>query len=167
MHARSLVVAGLSMLVVASLPAVAAASGYKAGTRYARCTTANPKDYGTCSDVATKLGSEYTLQFNVMRTYCDFIKPHPPRSAWTFYGPIKLKRGKLSGKLTYNNLVREAQDQPDDIEIEFTWSGKLVGSKLMRLQLKGRVTKAGSDPTVQKCKDVAFTETHVLRTVPW
>lgn len=94
-----------------------------------------------------------------MQTYCGFIKPHPPRSAWTFYGPIKLKRGKLSDKLTYNNLVSGAQDQPNDFEIDFTWSGKLVGSKLMRLQLKGRVTKAGSDPTVQKCKDVAFTDT--------
>lgn len=107
------------------------------------------------------------MRFNVMRTYCDSIKPSPLGSAWTFYGPIKLKRGRLSGKFTYNNLVSGAQDQPNDFEIDFTWSGKLVGSKLMRLQLKGRVTKAGSDPTVQKCKDVSFTETHVLRAVRW
>lgn len=162
-----LLIAGVLMFATAAVATSANAAGYKANYRYGRCTTATPKDYRSCYDVASKGGAAYQIQFNVMKAYCDYIKPQPLGSAWNYYGIIKLKRGKLSGKITYNNLLPEYHDQANDYEIVFTWSGRLVGSNTMRLTLKGRVTKTGSDPLVQKCKDISFTETHVLHAVRW
>lgn len=130
--------------------------------RYGRCRDPHPKTYTTCPDVGSTIGRYLTIEFMVEKKYCSAIAPQAP-GVWAFTNALRIKHGRITGKLDYNNYVPGARNVPDDLGISFRWTGKLLSATRMRLVLKGKVTKAG--PAVADCAHVSFTETHDLRAV--
>jgi hypothetical protein len=162
MRARLALAAILVTSSLAALPSATGAATIVHGDRYARCSDPHPKTYATCPDVASKIGHYYSLEFMLKTKHCSALKPEVP-GVWSYVNDLRIKRGKVTGKLDYNNYPAENQGAPDDYGIAFRWTGKFLSSKRLHLVLTAKVTSAGT--SVADCAGVKFTETHDLRTV--
>lgn len=153
------------LTAIASLSLIPVASGATISGRYGRCSDPHPKTYTTCPDVVSVISPKLaSIQFMVKKTYCSEIAPKEP-GVWAYFNGLKVRNGKVSGQLDYNNYSADNQGAPDDIGISFRWTGKVVGGKRLHLVLTGKVTKAG--PDAADCAGVTFTETHDLKSVPF